>query len=141
MTQIKLDPVELKARSNEIKNIYHDSQALIDKIDNKITTICEAWDGLAQDSFFESYVETKKSLDKLPEIINGISDMLDAASEQLSNTDDSLSSAFNGNNEGSQTSNIGISSSGNSSTSNTGHSSSGNGLSGGGASGGGGGSW
>ena len=36
MTQIKLDPVELKARSNEIKNIYHDSQALIDKIDNKL---------------------------------------------------------------------------------------------------------
>lgn len=56
----------------------------------------DGWDGLAQDAFYDLYVNMKESLDKFPEIVKSLGSAAQGAAKAFSQMDEELSNNFKG---------------------------------------------
>lgn len=97
MANIRVTPEELQEQGNQLVSLAQNEIVnLLSQIDSQINTICDSWDGMAQDSFLQSYQEMKQTLDVFPQIVEGIGQQAIAAAQVFGEADQQLSSTFKG---------------------------------------------
>ena len=97
MANIRVTPEELQEQGNQLVSLAQNEIVnLLSQIDSQINTICDSWDGMAQDPFLQSYQEMKQTLDVFPQIVEGIGQQAIAAAQVFGEADQQLSSTFKG---------------------------------------------
>lgn len=97
--RILMTPEELNQGAATLRGCYTEIEAQVRAINDKITEVCSNWEGAAQQSFFEQYESQMRPIltETLPEVIEGIAKELEAAADAVTQTDETLASAFKGN--------------------------------------------
>ena len=95
MATIRVTPETLNTQGNDLIGYASDLQDVLKSIDSKITEIIDAWDGLAQDAYYDMYTTMKTSLDQFPELVDSLGQATTAAAEAFSSVDEELQSSFN----------------------------------------------
>lgn len=96
MATIRVTPETLEQQGSELVNHAGDLSDILAKVDGKINEIIDGWDGLAQDAFYDLYVNMKESLDKFPEIVKSLGSAAQGAAKAFSQMDEELSNNFKG---------------------------------------------
>lgn len=94
MASIRVTPETLSEQGNELIGYSNDLADILKSIDTKINEIIEAWDGLAQDAYYEMYTAMKESLDKFPELVNSLGEATVSSAEAFASVDEQLQSGF-----------------------------------------------
>jgi len=95
--RIKMTPQELNAGAKFLGDRRETIISEVSSLKRKIDEVAAEWEGAAQNSFVNQFHEMYPMLSRdLPEIINGIEQMLNAAADAMRETDASLASAFKG---------------------------------------------
>ena len=95
-TNITLTPEELDAQGKDLIQFASDLSDILKSVDAKVEEINAGWKGLAQDAYFNMYGEMKTSLEKFPEMVEGLGNATVAAAEAFSQVDETLQGSFNG---------------------------------------------
>lgn len=94
MANIRVTPETLESQGNELVSFASELESILSQINSKIEEIIDAWDGLAQDAYYDMYTTMKTSLDQFPVLVNNLGDVTVQTAQEFSSLDDSLSSAF-----------------------------------------------
>jgi len=96
MAALRITPEDLMNLSNQVVQKAEELSGILSTLDGKVEIINNAWDGLASNSFYNSYVGMRDTLSKFPEIVNGIGAQGQAAAKAFDDTDAELASGFAG---------------------------------------------
>lgn len=96
MASIRVTPETLESQGNDLIGYGGDLADILQQIDTKINEIIDAWDGLAQDAYFDMYTSMKDSLDKFPELVNSLGEATVSAAQAFATVDEELQSSFKG---------------------------------------------
>ena len=94
MANIRVTPETLSAQGNELIAYAGNLSDVLQSINAKINEIIDGWDGLAQDAYFEMYSTMKESLDKLPEMVDGLGQATVASAEAFASVDEQMRQSF-----------------------------------------------
>lgn len=95
MANIRVTPETLNEQGNDLIGYAGDLQEILDKVNSKVTEIINAWDGLAQDAYYELYTSLKESLDKFPGLVYSLGTATVNSAEAFATTDETLKNEFN----------------------------------------------
>ncbi|BCN32348.1 WXG100 family type VII secretion target [Anaeromicropila herbilytica] len=95
MAGIKVTPEELSKQGGDVIGYAGEIKHSLDSLDKKVDAVIDAWDGLAQDGFFQEYEKLKKELDKFPDVVEGLGKQIKGAAEAFEKTDSELAKLFN----------------------------------------------
>lgn len=96
MANIRVTPETLDGQGDDLVGYAGDLTDILSSIDTKINEIIDAWDGLAQDAYYNMYTEMKESLDKFPELVDSLGQATKAAAEAFGTVDEELKNSFSG---------------------------------------------
>lgn len=96
MANILITPEELMQEANQMVQKSVDLSSLLQSLDGKIETIAAAWDGLAQNAFYNTYQGMREQIQAFPEAVQGIGIQAQAAAKAFDETDSALAQAFSG---------------------------------------------
>jgi len=95
--RILITPQELDEGATFLGNRREAIIQEVSSLKSKIDEVTSRWEGSAQNSFVNQFHEMYPMLSRdLPQIIEGIEQMLNAAAAAMRDTDAGLASAFNG---------------------------------------------
>lgn len=94
MASIRVTPETLNTQGNDLIGFAGDLADILKLIDGKINDICDSWDGLAQDAYFDMYSKMKESLNSFPELVRSLGDATVSSAEAFSSVDDQLQQGF-----------------------------------------------
>ena len=94
MASIRVTPETLNTQGTDLIGYSGDLSDILANIDAKITEIIDGWDGLAQDAYYDMYLEMKQSLDKFPELVNALGEATVSSAEEFSSVDEQLQAGF-----------------------------------------------
>lgn len=95
MASIKVTPEELSEQGVKLVNFAEQLREVLGNVDSEVQAIIDAWDGLAQEAYYNMYTEMKKNLDEFPNLVESLGDATKSAAEQFSTVDTELQSSFN----------------------------------------------
>ncbi len=96
MANIRVTPETLEAQGNDLKTLAAEISDLLAQIDSKVTEICDGWDGLAQDAYYDMYGTMKESLKQFPELVSSLGEATVAAAGVFGSSDEELRASFSG---------------------------------------------
>ncbi len=97
MANIRVTPEELEQQGKVLVDLAeNDIEQILTRVQTQVQTICESWDGLAQDAFLLSYQNMQEMLKQFPVVVNGIGSQAIAAAQTFGQVDSELSSSFSG---------------------------------------------
>jgi len=94
MANIRVTPETLNAQGTDLIGYAGDLTDILSSINSKINEIIDAWDGLAQDAYYEMYTTMKESLDKFPELVNSLGEATVSSAEAFGSVDEQLQGGF-----------------------------------------------
>lgn len=94
MANIRVTPETLHTQGNDLISFAGNLTEILGSIESKVNEIIDAWDGLAQDSYYDMYANMKQSLDKFPELVEALGQATTAAADAFNSVDEQLSSSF-----------------------------------------------
>lgn len=94
MAELRVTPENLEAQGNDLVGYAGDLTDILTQINTKITDITDGWDGLAQDAYFDMYSTMKESLDKFPELVDGLGQATIGAAQTFAQVDEELKNNF-----------------------------------------------
>ncbi len=94
MASIRVTPETLNSQGTDLIGYSGDLSDILANIDSKINEIIDGWDGLAQDAYYDMYVQMKQSLDKFPELVNALGEATVSSAEAFSSVDEQLQAGF-----------------------------------------------
>ena len=96
--RIMMTPQELNDGAMFLRQRLDAINNEVASLKSRIDDVISRWEGAAQQSFVNQFTNDMYPIlhDTLPQVINGVSDELDAAANAIRDTDASLASAFNG---------------------------------------------
>ena len=95
--RILMTPQELDDGATFLGNRREAIVQEVSSLKSKIDEVTSRWEGAAQNSFVNQFQEMYPMLNRdLPQIIEGIEQMLNVAAGTMRDTDAGLASAFNG---------------------------------------------
>lgn len=96
MAMIRVTPEELRGQGQAVITMAENIREILSNLETQINTICDSWDGMAQDAFLASYESMKSTLQQFPDIVDGMGQQTIAAADAFEETDSAISSAFSG---------------------------------------------
>ena len=96
MANIRVTPEELESQGKDLINCSNELNDIMKMIENKIQEIIAGWDGLAQDAYYDMYVEMRGALEKLPELVEQIGQATISTAQAFSQVDEELRNSFKG---------------------------------------------
>lgn len=94
--RITITPEELRTASTNFANKAGEIREILEYLRSEVNRLESTWDGAAQDQFFMTYEEMAKTLDQFPEVVDGISQQLNAVAQTLEETDQALADSLKG---------------------------------------------
>lgn len=96
--RIMMTPQELNDGAAFLRQRLDAINQEVASLKSKIDDVVSRWEGAAQQSFINQFESDMYPIlrDTLPQVIEGISNELDAAANAIRETDESLASAFKG---------------------------------------------
>ena len=94
MATIRVTPEELNTQGQDLIGYAGDLGDILTAINTKVNDIIEAWDGLAQDAYYDMYTTMKESLDKFPQLVNALGEATVSSAEAFSSVDEQLRDGF-----------------------------------------------
>lgn len=94
--RITITPEELRTASTNFANKAGEIREILEYLRSEVNRLEATWDGAAQDQFFMTYEEMAKNLDQFPEVVDGISQQLNAVAQTLEETDQALADSLKG---------------------------------------------
>lgn len=95
-TRITISPEELRTASTNFANKAGEIREILEYLRSEVNRLESTWDGAAQDQFFMTYEEMAKTLDQFPEVVDGLSQQLNAVAQTLEETDQALADSLKG---------------------------------------------
>lgn len=96
MASIRVTPETLETQGKDLISNSEQLQEVLKAIEGKVNEIIDGWDGLAQDAYYEMYLQMKQSLDKFPELVKALGDGTVSSAQAFSSVDEQLQSGFKG---------------------------------------------
>ena len=94
MASIKVTPETLKTQGESLVTHGESLADILKEVDTLINTICEEWDGLAQDAYFDMYTNMKESLDQFPQLVDALGKATQSAADAFASVDEQLRDSF-----------------------------------------------
>ena len=94
MANIKITPEMLKGKSNELRGLKTEHEAVMARITNLVNSLGEQWSGDAQQAFQQSYQGMAPTFQKFVEILEGYSKLMDKAAQDMESTDQSIKASI-----------------------------------------------
>ncbi len=94
--RITITPEELRTASTNFGTKAGEIREILQYLRNEVNNLESTWDGAAQDQFFATYEEMANTLDQFPEVVDGISQQLNAVAQTLEETDQALADSLKG---------------------------------------------
>lgn len=94
--RITISPEELRTASTNFANKAGEIREILEYLRSEVNRLESTWDGAAQDQFFMTYEEMAKTLDQFPEVVDGLSQQLNAVAQTLEETDQALADSLKG---------------------------------------------
>lgn len=94
--RITISPEELRTASSNFANKAGEIREILEYLRSEVNRLESTWDGAAQDQFFMTYEEMAKTLDQFPEVVDGLSQQLNAVAQTLEETDQALADSLKG---------------------------------------------
>lgn len=85
--RIKVTPQELRSSSKLFKTNANNTSAMLKKLTSEVNKLSGAWEGAAQNAFFQQYRELQPSLNKFVSVLEGISNQLSDVATTMENVD------------------------------------------------------
>lgn len=85
--RIKVTPQELRSSSKLFKTNANNTSAMLKKLTSEVNKLSGAWEGAAQNAFFQQYKELQPSLNKFVSVLEGISGQLSDVATTMENVD------------------------------------------------------
>jgi WXG100 family type VII secretion target len=90
--KIGITHAEMASIATTIKREAAEMQQLLAQITKQVNGITSAWDGAAQSTFISEYSSMKPTLDKFPQVLNGIGQQVSDVATAYQNMDQEISS-------------------------------------------------
>lgn len=94
MANIRVTPEELSEQGKALIGYAGELEKTLSDIDSKITEIIDGWDGLAQDAYYDMYINMKKSLDEFPKLVDSLGTATVSSADAFSRVDEELKTSF-----------------------------------------------
>ena len=98
MAQIRITPEELREAAEFLSNKLEAINGEVRELKAKIDETTANWEGAAQSSFVETFESDMYPLlsDTLPDVVNGIIELLKGAANAIEQADEEVAKAFRG---------------------------------------------
>ena len=96
MANIRVTPEELESQGRDLLGMADELSDIMKMVDNKINEIIAGWDGLAQDAYYDMYMNMRQMLEKFPELVDSIGQATIASAQAFSQVDEELRNSFKG---------------------------------------------
>jgi len=93
MANIQVTPDLLRGKSDELRGLKEEHEAVMLRITNLINGLNDQWTGPAQEAFVTSFTGMKPTFDNLVNILQGYSDLMGKAAQEYESTDQAIKSA------------------------------------------------
>jgi len=90
MAVIQVTPDLLTSRANDVRKYKAEHEQTMQRLGQLIMGLNETWKGSAQDAFVAKYQSMQSTFKNFSEMLEGYAKLMDTASRELRNTDQTL---------------------------------------------------
>ena len=94
MAIIRVTPEQLESQGRDLIGMANEISDIMKMVEAKINEIIAGWDGLAQDAYYDMYLQMKQMLEKFPELVDSIGQATIASAQAFSQVDEELRNSF-----------------------------------------------
>lgn len=94
MAALRVTPEELMNLANKIASKAEELNTLCKELDGKVETVANSWDGMASNSYYNSYVGMQKAIHDFPVVVQAIASSAQGAAKAYDQTDAELANAM-----------------------------------------------
>ena len=87
MVRIKVTPEQVRQVSGEFKRASGDSQQLVSRLQQAVNNLQPDWEGMTQQKFYSDFQQWQTSMRNFVELLNSISQQLDAIAARFEAAD------------------------------------------------------
>jgi WXG100 family type VII secretion target len=87
MVRIKVTPEQVRQVSGEFKRAGGDSQQLVARLQQAVNNLQPDWEGMTQQKFYSDFQQWQTSMRNFVELLNSISQQLDAIAARFEAAD------------------------------------------------------
>ena len=92
---ILVNPATMNEQSNQIRKYKEAHQEVMNKITNLVMTLCEVWQGEAQDAFVSKYLSMQPTYDSFENALEDFAVLMDKVAEEMRRTDEAGKNTIN----------------------------------------------
>ncbi len=87
MPRIKITPDQVRGAGNQFKQASQESQQMVNRLQNTISSMEPEWEGLTKQRFYQEFQQWKTSMTQFVELLNNIGQQLDAIAARFEAAD------------------------------------------------------
>ena len=97
MARIALTPEELRGVATNFATKAGELREIFNYMRQQVSSLDSTFEGQTKTAFFASYEEIAKSMDQIPDVVDGLGTQLTAVADTLENADNELANRLRGN--------------------------------------------